>query len=217
MNIYLEGRQGWRGSRVTPRCTGHLGSRPRAGDRPQRCCRQRNGAVRVMRIFAPKKNSTVEQRYPKLNSRSLVSASRTLNSRPSELSSEASQPGGTCHNDERTYGKSFIADFSNVGIGTVDNQTQHTFGALASQGKKGEKRGVTLAPGRWGGDRPIPYPSSGEKLDDIDFIVPIPGKPINCAVSGLFKIGSNDATILPSPYDPTKSRSVIDDWDSYIP
>lgn len=175
-----------------------------------------------MRVFATKKGTSVKEDSPPLARYSTggasLSTSRGLRSHTlSPDLSRTSELAGNCRDEENTYGESLIADFSNLGVGTIDNQTRHTFEGQASEGKSGELRTVLLPPGKWGGERPITHTPTSEKLDDIDFVFPAAGKPINCKESGQFKIGSNDARILPSPYDPKKVRSVIDDWNSYMP
>lgn len=109
-------------------------------------------------------------------------------------------------------GESLIADFFNLGIGTVDNQTNKIFIAEASEKKAGPKLLIKLGPGEWGGSRPAEGPQ-GEKLRDIDFVFATPTTPINGQTKGKFKIGSNDAVISPDPKD--NKNSEIDDFERF--
>lgn len=101
----------------------------------------------------------------------------------------------------RTFGK-------NKGIGSIDNQTEKTFSGTASPGKKGKEQPTEFGPGNHGG------PDSGGN-NDVDFIYPTPGNPINGNTNGAYKVGPNHTTITPDPEDP--NNSTIDDWDDYWP
>lgn len=123
------------------------------------------------------------------------------------------QNGQTAIQRQAVEGESLLPDLLNRGIGTVDNQTEETFIAEASETKDSAKMFTPLPPGTWGGSSPARGPK-GEQLHDIDFVFATPTTPINGKTSGKFKIGSNDATIVSDPND--KQNSKIEDFTGYI-
>jgi hypothetical protein len=106
-------------------------------------------------------------------------------------------------------GESMVPDLSNRGVGTVNNETQNPFDAC---GSSEDKLPTKLKPGKWGKDKPAPGPHA-EGVNDIDFVFPSSEFPINGKTDGMFKIGSNDATISPDPKN--KKNSKIDDYTGY--
>jgi hypothetical protein len=110
-------------------------------------------------------------------------------------------------------GKSLCEDFFNFGIGTVQNDTKKTFSALASAGKNEPMFPTRIRPGFWGGGSPAPGPN-GEKLTDIDFLIPTPANMINGQASGKFKVGSNDAELTIDAKEP--DNSLLDDFTDYV-
>jgi hypothetical protein len=111
-------------------------------------------------------------------------------------------------------GKSLCEDFFNFGIGTVDNTTMKTFDALASAGKKMPLLPTVIPPGIWGAEAPARGPH-GERLTDIDFLIPSAHTTINDQMAGKFKVGSNDATLTVDPKKP--DNSLLDDFTDYWP
>jgi len=85
------------------------------------------------------------------------------------------------------------------GYGVVDNETKHTFAACASPTKGDNKEPTQLGPGKWGIFNTPPLGPTGHELKDIDFVFPSSEAPINGQTVGMFKIGSNKATLSPDP------------------
>ena len=109
-------------------------------------------------------------------------------------------------------GESILPNLFNLGLGTVNNQTDKTFIAEASEKKDSLKIFTVIKRGKWGGAHPAEG-QAGEKLHDIDFVWATPTTPLNGQTKGKFKIGSNDATIYPDPK--AKDNSKIDNFTRY--
>jgi hypothetical protein len=113
---------------------------------------------------------------------------------------------------EADEGQTFVDNYLRGGIGTIDNQTQKTFDACASETKGCPKKPIKLGHGEWGDDK-LAIGACGEKLKDMDFVFPSSTNPINGQTAGTFKIGSNASTLSP---DPANSKcSKIDNFSWY--
>lgn len=122
------------------------------------------------------------------------------------------------HNSQSTVRRQVMAPIPRVprmGTGTVDNQTEWNFIVEASEEKTGApKFQVTLKRGtKMGGEEHPAKGPAGQKLPDIDFILPTPATRINGIPGGKFKIGWHQAII--SPDSKNKKDSIISNYDDW--
>lgn len=96
------------------------------------------------------------------------------------------------------------------GIGSVNNTTGNVYFGNASTGQHGTSKVVGVCPGLFGG-------SAGANLGDIDFVYPNSQTPINGKISGAFKIGANNATLVPDPLPGMPNNAKLSNYSAYWP
>jgi RHS repeat-associated protein len=96
------------------------------------------------------------------------------------------------------------------GIGSINNTTTNVYFGNASTGQHGTSQVIGMCGGQHGGN-------AGAPRGDVDFIYATPQTPINGMTSGAFKIGANDATLVPNPLPGMPNNARLSNFRAYWP